>query len=79
MGGPRGQRESIAEVKVGLDDMAWEVTPHPSRDGWRERRRGTPSPQGEGCIFDFGIRGVQPKIWGTISPRRGEGVKEGTM
>jgi len=23
-----------------------QLTPHPSRDGWRKRRRETPSPQG---------------------------------
>jgi len=31
-----------------------EATPHPSRDGWRRRRRGTPSPQGEGYASRVG-------------------------
>jgi hypothetical protein len=27
------------------------VTPHPTRDGWRKRRRGPPSPLGRGPYF----------------------------
>ena len=28
-----------------------EVTPHPSRDGWKKRRRGPPSPPRERAVF----------------------------
>ena len=52
--------------------LARKLTPHPSRDGWRKRRRGTRSPQGEGCVSDFGTLGVQPKMWEMLSPE-GEG------
>ena len=31
--------------------VAPEVTPHPFRDGWKKRRRGTPSPLGRGLYF----------------------------
>ncbi|MGA2075092.1 MAG: hypothetical protein ABSH52_16500 [Terriglobia bacterium] len=31
-----------------VNQIESEETPHPSGDGWRERRRRTPSPQGEG-------------------------------
>jgi hypothetical protein len=37
-------------------DKAVEQTPHPSRDGWRKRRRGTPSPQGRGQLVHCGER-----------------------
>ncbi|SPE23859.1 hypothetical protein SBA2_170015 [Acidobacteriia bacterium SbA2] len=36
------------------------MTPHPSRDGWRKRRRGTPSPQGRGL---FNQRDLTFAIW----------------
>jgi hypothetical protein len=40
----RKVREAIALGREG--------TPHPSRDGWRKRRRGPPSPQGRGRVID---------------------------
>jgi AbrB family looped-hinge helix DNA binding protein len=38
--------EFIAKVRASCP--ATELTPHPSGDGWRKRRRRTPSPQGRG-------------------------------
>jgi hypothetical protein len=34
---------------------------------------GHPLPKGEGYISDLGTRGVQPKMWDTLSPLGGEG------
>ena len=39
-------RPALADENAG--GVRTEATPHPSGDGWRKRRRRTPSPQGRG-------------------------------
>ena len=48
-------------------------TPHPSHDGWRKRRRGTPSPLGRGLFVqiesavDALVVGLGPRIPETLA------------
>src|SRR5208337_2276331 len=89
-----GVRPAATPVTLAGDDQqdrglarGTELTPHPSRDGWRKRRRATPSPisgvrwtpsgsgnrtpRGEGWLSDFRNPVVQPRIWVTTSVGRG--------
>jgi len=67
--------EALAEPQ----GLRREVTPHPSRDGWKKRRRGTPSPQGRGLLAHlaalfFHLRpSVSSRRYGTCSAQGGEG------
>ena len=49
--------------------MRAEETPHPSGDGWRKRRRRTPSPQGRGLYFRLGHPRCPAKDVGHAQPR----------
>ena len=48
--------------------LATEETPHPSGDGWRKRRRRTPSPQGRGLYFRLGHPRCPAKDVGHAQP-----------
>jgi hypothetical protein len=76
-GGPHGEGGdySCSEALAGQDGLQTEETPHPSGDGWRKRRRRTPSPQGRGLYFRVGHLRCPAKDVGHCQPPRGRGLK----
>ena len=78
-GGPQGQGKTIADAKLRPDKMVWErkkPLTRPATAG-ESAIAGHPLPKREGYISDLGTPGVQPKIWGMISPRGEGGPGEG--